>query len=241
MRAWDTFSEPALLRCEDGDYVVKGYRGAGRAIVNEQIVGYLGSFVGAPVPPVALVDVPRELITATPALARMNAGTAHGTRYIPGCVDQHTAHPQYLDSPENRRRFAGLLILYSWVGVWTDHHLIYQAALPHLVYSVDHGHAFPGATRAFHWTPRSLRQSGPARLDPWFASCGLGDASVAGALESLAAIGTPKIVQAVAAPPGAWHITPAERVAMVEYLQRRQTELLKLGAARLRRELCSVE
>lgn len=240
-RSWKTFSEPALLRCEGGDYVVKAYSCAGRAIVNEQIAARLGMFIGAPVPPIGLVNVPRELIAATPALGRMSAGVAHGARFVPGCIDQEGIEPQYVDEPENRRRFAALLVLYSWVGVWMDHRLIYRASPPHLAYSVDHGHMFPGEGRAFCWTPQSLRRAGPARLDPWFAPCGLRDAEVAVALDRLADVGTGEIVQAAAGPPPAWDIELGERVAMVENLQRRQADLLRLGAAGLQRQLSQVE
>jgi hypothetical protein len=48
------------------------------------------------------------------------------------------------------------------------------------------------------------------------------------ALEQLDQVSEDQIIQAVAAPPNEWGLTMEERVTMVEYLVKRQKELINL-------------
>jgi hypothetical protein len=64
-------SQPSLLRCEDGaSYVVKFRNNPQhvRVLANEMLAGRLALLVGLPVPRLAFVDVPSELIAASPLL-----------------------------------------------------------------------------------------------------------------------------------------------------------------------------
>src|SRR6266568_4222530 len=70
-KKWGTASQPALHECDDGSmYVVKGKQNR-RMIANEQIVAHLGRLLAAPVPEVAYVDVPQELIARQPRFAKL--------------------------------------------------------------------------------------------------------------------------------------------------------------------------
>ena len=123
--SYGSASRPVVLACDDGhDYVVKG-RQNGRMIVNEQIVGALGRFLSAPVPPVCIVDVPGELIQMDPgSLGHLQVGTSHGSRLEVGCTDKQWI--AYHDVSENRPRFAAIAVLYGWIPSG-DHHTALRA------------------------------------------------------------------------------------------------------------------
>ncbi len=58
------------------------------------------------------------------------------------------------------------------------------------------------------------------------SSCGLTNNDIRQALIALKTVTEETIIQAVASPPSEWGITMEERVAMVEYLMKRQQKLL---------------
>ena len=89
-RSWRTKSKPILLECEDNhNYVVKTQR-SDRQIINDQLVARLGKLLDAPVGEPKLIDIPQELIDYTPNLKNISPGIAHGTLWIPHCIDQYT-------------------------------------------------------------------------------------------------------------------------------------------------------
>jgi hypothetical protein len=140
--SWNTASKPAKLGCEDGNvYVVKPrLRSAPMGPIADQVVGRLAARLDAPVPPVALVEVPDELIRINPALSNAGwaPGLAHGMLFDAQCAEdrgQLRAH----EVPPNRDRFARLAALYTWT-VASDHQLFYSTTAPELVFSFDHGH-----------------------------------------------------------------------------------------------------
>ncbi len=134
-QSWGSDSRPVLLGCNDGRlYVVKGHH-KGRVLVNDHLGGRLGGLIGAPVTEIALVDVPQQLVSLEPNMNHMPTGPSHGSLWIPDCTDRMAL--DYAGLAENRQRFSLLAILYSLVGVWSDHQFIYKKAPPHLVYSVE--------------------------------------------------------------------------------------------------------
>lgn len=221
LKAWPSASRPVAVLCNDGySYVVKG-RNSGRQAVNDQIVGRLGSLLQAPVGVTGLIEVHEELIRAEPAMSHLSPGLAHGTRLIPHCTER--AGLEHTGEPQNRDRFARLTVLFGWVG-GNDHQFIYQNGEPHLVYSVDHGHFFPGGP---DWTQGSLEQASAACLDPTIhAACSFSPAELQPACNLLAATSLEAVVEAIAAPPVDWGLTDEERVAVVAYLLRRRDELI---------------
>jgi hypothetical protein len=153
-RKWESFSRPVLLSCgeKNEEFVVKG-RHAGRAIVNEHVVGRLGALLEAPVPRIEIIEVPKDLIDAESELGHLVPGLAHGSQWIPDCSDRQWV--QASDLKENRSRFGALAVLYGWVRA-NDHQLIYSNADPRLVHSVDHGHFFPSGP---DWRIQDLREA----------------------------------------------------------------------------------
>jgi hypothetical protein len=225
-KKWGSASAPVVLGCEDGhDYVVKGQQ-AGRAIINEQIVGRLGAELGAPVGQVNLIEVPADLIGMQADLKHMPAGVSHGSRLIPGCSDrQWIAHH---DVPENKQRFAALAVLYGWIPAG-DHQLIYRQTAPHVVFSVDHGHFFPGGP---NWTVAGLNGAGPAVLyGELMSGCKITREELRTVEDRLRTVSVTTIAEAIATPPDTWNITVEERVAVAAYLATRKEQLLATLAA----------
>ncbi len=225
LQRWPSASQPVLVSGDDGrTYVVKGSQNR-KMIVAEHVVGRLGQLLGAPVGEVAFASIPNELKAIEPNVQHIGGGIAHATLWIPGCTERegltHVAHPY------NHRRFALLAALYSW-AVAGDHQCIYSKGEPYEVYSVDHGHFFPGGP---NWTLDSLNQAPLVQLDPWFAQCNLPGAMMAEARHQLESITDDDVNLIVSGPPDEWEFSEAERDALRVYLRRRRQELIALLAA----------
>jgi hypothetical protein len=76
---------PFLCKGNDGNrYFVKG-RGAGYwTLISEVVGGSIAKGLGLPVPPFAVIDVPRELIlgSAFPEISELGYGPAFASRYV---------------------------------------------------------------------------------------------------------------------------------------------------------------
>jgi len=222
-KKWGSFSQPVLLGCSDGAlYIVKG-RQIGRAIVNEHVVARLADQIKAPVPPIAVVDVTQALIDIESQISHLPNGDAHGSRLVDNCSDR--ASFQYMNLQENRQRFAKLVILYSWVGVWSDHQFIYKNDPPHLVYSVDHGHFFQGGP---NWTLSGLNGTPPAVIDNNFSVCGLTVPELKAAAADLALITKDTVAAIVGGVPDTWALARDEAKGLIDYLVRRRDQLIAL-------------
>ena len=223
---WHSFSGPVLLKCDDdNDYVIKGFN-AGRAIINDQIIGRLASYLDAPVPPVTLVNVPQELITMEPELRHIPPGVAHGSLWVPGYTDRE--YFQYIDV--NRESFAKLSVLYGWLFAG-DHQFIYRKEPPHHILSVDHGHFFPGGP---DWRIESLQTCGSPQLDQSIIiSCNPDPSEIDSAMIKLNQITNEIIANTVTIPPDSWGIAIEERAALANFLASRRDLLAQMV---LRRE-----
>ncbi len=191
-------------------FVAKGTRNQ-KGLIAEHVVARLGQLLGAPVGEVSLVQVP-DILRTDPTVMAMGAGIAHGTLFIENITDRMALG--HTNIPENRSRFAGLCVLYSLAGA-SDHQLFYSTKAPQLVYSLDHGHFFPGGP---NWTVATLQAAGPAVVDPYFAGGGLTSAELADARSQLEAISDRDITSVLAGPPPEWPFTDDERNALQPYL-----------------------
>ncbi len=192
-RGWNSAARPVLVRCIDkNEYIIKGQQ-AGRQIINDQIVARLGVAIGAPVGQPEIIEISQELIEEDSAFSYLTPGTAHGTIYIADCFDDRETR-QYANQQKNRPRFALLCVLYGWT-YGQDHQFIYKKTRPNLVYSVDHGHFFPGGP---NWTENNLRQAPIPELDKRLLStCNLTQDEIEQALLVLKAVDEETIIQAV--------------------------------------------
>lgn len=226
-RVFASFSRPVHVACSDGsEFVIKGLRHdispdeMGRAMASDQVIGRLGTAIGAPVGEVGLVVVSEELIEVNPDMNHLKPGTAHGCRWIPGTTDRMWG--QYMQEVANRERFAKLAILYGWMHA-NDHQVIYEEDTPHYAHSVDHGHFLPDA---YQWTPVKLEADTTPVPDPHIMEgARLTPKDVANAAEQLSTVTDEVIARAVASPPDEWGITMDERKALAHYIAKRRDVL----------------
>ena len=220
LRGWRTKASPVLLQCADGErYVVKG-RQSGRQIINDQVVARLGCLLNAPVGIPHLVEISAELIEVNSNLAGFSPGLAHGTLWIPDCVDDYELLGT--GEAENRSRYALLAILYSWV-MDNDRQFLFKKSPPRIVYSVDHGHFFAGGP---DWTIELLRENLEPKIVDGFENCFFKSVDFRLMWTALEKIDKDNIFSVVGSLPGEWGITMDERKVLVEYLLVRQQRLL---------------
>lgn len=205
---------------------------AGRSVVAEHVVGRLGSLLGAPVPPVALIDFDDELLDLNRELGHFKRGRWHGSRWLLGLTD---ALPlQHEHEPENRDRLARLCVLYSWVHA-ADYQFMYRKAAPNQVWSVDHGEFLPGGSA---WSIATLAAAA-GKTPSWdgcLASCNFSKSELRPAGDALAAVSEPQIVDILAGIPKNWGCPLSERVALAEYLITRRDQMgLLLAKYRMKR------
>lgn len=222
-RRWPSYSRPVLVTCDDGKkYVLKGAH-CGKAIVNEQIVARLGFLLGAPVCPTLLIEIPEELCNIEPQMNDISPGLAHAINFIDDCSER--AGIDHTGVAENRERFAHLEILYTWMHAG-DHQLIYRTTPPHLVYSVDHGHFFPGGP---DWSVQTLASAAAIlQYDQVFTVAAITRAERSNVLAKLTAITDTQIDEIVAGPPASWGIDLIERAALSAMIKSRKSQILAL-------------
>jgi hypothetical protein len=119
-----------LLRCSDGGYYIVKFQNNPqhpRILVNELLGSKLAARMGLPVPPVAVVEVPEELILYTaPLLMQLGqtsvpcrAGLQFASRY-PGDPRRLTLHDflpdEQLQSVGNLGDFAGMRVYDKWTS-----------------------------------------------------------------------------------------------------------------------------
>jgi hypothetical protein len=214
-------NKSVVVDCDDGRrYVLKG-RQVMRPLIADQVVGRLGAVIAAPVPHVALVQVPSTLLTPGSFLEHFQAGIAHGSEFIPGCIDSY--HIRHRTEPGNPERFAALAVLYGWTDP-EDRQYLYAKEAPHLVFSVDHGAFFTGSS---DWDVGSLRTSMSADVDQLVSiPADLSRSVIQSAVDRLNAATNEVIAEVVTDIPADWGITLDERVVLAQYLGNRRDALL---------------
>ena len=221
-----TFTMPFLVGCDDGhDYVVKPATSEDvtRSICSDQIMGHIAATIGAPVPPVRLVEISQSFLQLQPTLTGVSAGIAHGSRYLAN-ISKKPMLFQFCELPQNRTRFALLSIMYGLAGVDGDHQFFYEDSTK-LVWSVDHGLFFHYSTC---WTIDTLKATPLATPDKRIVSeCSLVESEIVEAAKSLLQLVDAAIAKAVASPVDAWNIIIEERVALAEHFRSRADKLMR--------------
>ena len=176
-------SQPSLLRCADGaNYVVKFRNNPQhvRVLANEMLAGRLALLVGLPVPRPTFVDVPSELIAASPLLqfelgARREpcvAGLQFGSRF-PGAPSR-TLVVDFLpdrllrDVLKNHPKFfLGALVFDKWTCNCDGRQVIFyrlldQEGSSYSATLIDHGFCFNDGDWNFPDSP--IRSLYPRRM-----------------------------------------------------------------------------
>ena len=219
-----TATQPQKYACDDASlYLVKfceNGHGNGHGIFAEEVVALAGRLIGAPVPQVDLVHVSNELIAGLSLPFVPGEGAHHGSAWADGYSDRNGV--AYVD--ENRERFGALDVLYAWLFCNGDQQYIYRNAAPHEVLSVDHSTFFPGGPQ---WSEASLQSPPGVARDPVLAAIDLQPEHRAAALAKLGAVSPTDIARVVARPPDEWGVSEGERVALAEYIAKRQNETIQ--------------
>ncbi len=233
---------PVKLRVAGGGvYVVKGlWRPGmrthddlppGRTIFNENVAGRLGTFMHAPVPEVALVEVRQQLIDQyVDAMQHLRPGIAHGSRFIKDCVMSQPKHQ--VRNPievQNRPRYALLAIFFGWTNgsetaLINDAEFLYDPGAN--VYGVDFGNFFGGPD----WKDLAHLSSPAVPNNCIVNGCKLTREELADACENLRAVTPEQLAGAVAAPPDKWDVVFDDRVKLAKVLHARQKQLVTVYA-----------
>jgi hypothetical protein len=139
---------PFLCKGDDGNrYFVKG-RGSGyRTLIGEVVGGSIAKMIGLPIPPLAVADVPRELISgsAFPEIHDLGHGPAFASRYVE--YAQEFSGGMRLKVPRELRIKT---FLFDWWIMNQDRILVDGAGNPNLLWTahdqsmhvIDHNSAF---------------------------------------------------------------------------------------------------
>lgn len=161
---------PFLVRTEDDRlYVAKGRSATAAGLAAEWVCAHLGVAAGLPIPPFALLDVPKELVEAFGAeAAELGAGIAFGS-LLQGAVQELPAGRVARIGVELRRR----LLAFDWWVENADRTLSERGGNPNLLWSeaggglwvIDHNLAFDA-----QFDEQALRMCSAPRLTHWPAT-----------------------------------------------------------------------
>lgn len=210
-----------LCDCDDGrSYVVKGKQ-VQRPLVADYVVGKMGELIGAPVPPVRLIEVPNILIMPGTMLEGFEAGVGHGSAFMSGCSDAYDV--RYPEDGDNRDRYAALAVLFGWADC-EDRQYLLATSPPHSVWAIDFGMFFCGTDE---WSVESLANAHEADIDRLVASAALvAPADLAPLLARLAGVTDNQIGQIVSEPPDEWGVSLDDRIGLAKYLASRRDQLV---------------
>ena len=221
-------AKPVLVRADDDRrYWLKAVNNPQHPNIPivEQIVGRCGALIGAPVCPVELIGIPKDLASYPlyPGVA-LEAGIAHGSLDV---MSSHvTWSLEHAERDENRSRYLGLIALYDWcwgddpqwlVQTGTRENL--TEAFDHEYYSHDHGEYLFSREE---WTRSAIM----ARIDePRLLSMHPSWSTLAGFAEladRLEAVTHEQLVDALAAIPVSWPVSDAHLELLGFFLERRR-------------------
>lgn len=225
-----TGADPGLVQADDGQlYRVKvpGNQHGPTSLLAERIVGLAGEWLGAPVAPSRLIDVP-EHIAASWALqsgGRPRAGLAHGSMMV-------SAQPVEQDALDHHRKDGNAARGPFYIGLWEwcigeDEQFIYDAAGRMSMWSIDHGMWIGGGAQ---WDATYFAD--PTRYQPRWPHP-VRDLSRSAFLQAAELLDTFTRGDALTVAQGVpleWGFTDAELIAAADWLHARAPRV----AARLR-------
>lgn len=220
IKKWHTASSPVLCIADDGNrYVVKGAQ-LGKSVYNDYVCPKLGDLLGAAVATVIQIEMPNEL-KDDESLKHIPVGAALGS------LEEFDAPSEvrgikYENLPENRSRFASLLVLYTWCYP-QDTQVLYSPNPPEIVLSHDHGHFFHTGP---HWTQSTL-QSAPTPIQraEFFNPCNLTIDEIRPFFDALKAISDDQIEEITYSAPELWGVSQLDISHLSAYLKSRRDSM----------------
>ena len=129
-------TEPFICRSDNGDlYVVKGKVGCGReALRSEWIAGRYAQELGLPIPPIAVVTVPPELVedSAIRGIQELGTGDSFGSLFQEGAQEISWSVSRAVDPQLGAR-----VLLFDWWIQNNDRMLTELGGNPNLICSPD--------------------------------------------------------------------------------------------------------
>lgn len=225
-----TGAEPGLVMADDGNaYWVKaqGNQHGPTSLLSERVVGLAGEWLGAPVAPSRLIELP-DAIAASWKLQsgqRVTPGLAHGSMVVTTqAVEQVELTHHKKDG--NASRGPAYVALWEWC-LGEDEQFIYDSAKSMTVWSIDHGLWIGGGGQwdmSFFTAPPVPTPRWPGPVKDLSRSAFL---AAADRLDSFTLSDAQGIAQAV---PLEWGFTTTELATVADWLFARAA----LVAARLR-------
>lgn len=231
-RVVESFTRPVLALAADGsEWLLKGpWREdwaadapkVRRSLVAEQVVARLGRLLDAPVPEAALVVLTEQLRSQQAALAHLELGWLHASRWLRG------ASP-VLRSPSERAvprdDAAALAVLLGWCEAHDAQFVVTNS--PSRLWGIDFGAYLADG---FRWSVASLEAHAFDEVRPHatlHTDLRLGDADFAAVRRRLLAIDDVAIARVVAQVPAAWCTASLERATLAMFLAERRRQLLR--------------
>jgi hypothetical protein len=191
-----------------------------RLVVTEQLVGRVGKIIGGPTCEVKTVLIPGELVGwEFRPNRRLEAGIAHGSLAVEGCVE--TYELKYVAEDENAERHANIFAIYDlcwgdnpqWLVAETDNHRYY---------SHDHGHYFP---QNGNWTAPGLEGVVDTDHELGNPGTGIDHDAVARACASLHGLTRHSLVAAFAPIPSVWPVSDDELETVGYFFEKRALQV----------------
>jgi hypothetical protein len=201
-----------------------------RVPVNEQIVGRTGALIGAPTCEVKTIKIPDDIANSHWKFhndLELQAGIAHGSLHVEGCVDTNDLHFRSMD--DNRMRHCYILALFDWC--WGgDNQWLHVQAEDQRYYSHDHGWYLPLGP---NWNEAELERvvDEPHELNDTYFGFDLWSASeVTGRLRRITKEALIDVLEAI---PSDWPVSDQELEAMGFFLERRAQQVANRMRVRL--------
>jgi hypothetical protein len=203
-----------LVRADDGNqYWCKTVNNlqSPKVPVNEQIVGRLGTVIGACVCSPQLVYIPAALAgwEFRPGGHLLQEGWAHGSLLTPNAVETHALDHRAQD--HNAHRHAGIYALHDWLG-GSDPQWLMDTAAENRYFSHDHGHYLWGPD----WTTQTLAQNRDQAAELAVAAGGLDVDEVERLAAALEGLTQEEIDVTLRTLPREWSVTDDELEAVAD-------------------------
>jgi hypothetical protein len=228
-------SQSRRWACFDGNtYAVKHMNnpqvtgGATHLLATEFVASRVGAAMGAPVFPMAVVEVAPELVSGVSydgTTDELAPGRSFGS-FIRGegdVVDADVAPPQWRTTATNRPRAAAVCILHTLLILGDSPQFVVRTDDPYEFWSIDHGFFISGGAA---WPPNLAEQPELTQIETGaFADLNLTDDELRAAAEPLVALSDEALAALIAPLPPEWGPTANLRARCLKFVIDRRNQI----------------